>query len=70
MRTEYLAAIVIAVLVAGTGLTVNSVGSRPSEKQSMMGAVQVGDRLAASVDPFSSVDTYLIRSGGPRNSTH
>ena len=58
MRTKYLAAIAIAVLAAGTGLAVNPVGSLPSEKQSMMGAVQVGDRLAASVD------TFLLRSGG------
>jgi len=58
MRIEYLAAIAIAVLAAGAGLAVNAVGSLPSEKQSMMGAVQVGDRLAASVDTFS------LRSGG------
>ena len=50
MRIESLAAIAIAVLAAGTGLAVNPVGSLPSEKQSMMGAAQVGDRLAASVD--------------------
>lgn len=56
MRTEYLAAIVIAVLAAGTGLAVNSVGSLPSEKQSMPGAVQVADRLTEAVD--------LLRSGG------
>ena len=52
MRTEYLAAIVIAVLAAGTGLAVNSVGSLPSENQSMPAAVQVADRLAESVDQF------------------
>jgi hypothetical protein len=56
MRTEYLAAIVIAVLAAG--LAVNSVGSLPSKKQSTQAAVQAADRLAESVDPF------LLRSGG------
>lgn len=58
MRTEYLAAIVIAVLAAGTGLAVNSVGSLPSEKQSTSTAVQAADRLAQTVDPF------LRHSGG------
>ena len=57
MRTEYLAAIVIAVLASSTALAVNPVGSRPSEKQFMPGAVQVAERLAASVDAF------LLRSG-------
>jgi hypothetical protein len=57
MRTEYLAAIVIAVLSAGTWLAVNSIGSLPSEKQSTAVAVQLADRLAGSVDPF-------LRSGG------
>ena len=56
MRTEYLAAIVIAVLAASTGLAVNSVGSLPSEKQSTPAAAQLA--LAESVDPF------LLRSGG------
>jgi hypothetical protein len=56
MRTEYLAAIVIAVLAAG--LAVNSVGSLPSKKQSAQAAVQAADRLAEAVDPF------LLRSGG------
>ena len=55
MRTEYLAAIVIAVLAAGTGLAVNSVRSLPSEKQSTPAAAQLA--LAESVDPF------LLRSG-------
>lgn len=63
MRTEYLTAIVIAVLasstaLAATALAVNSVGSRSSEKQFMPGAVQVAERLAASVEPF------LLQSGG------
>lgn len=57
MRIEYLSAIVIAVLAAGTGLAVNSRGSPPSEMQSAP-TMQVADRLAASVDPF------LLRSGG------
>ena len=56
MRTEYLAAIVIVVLAAGTGLAVNSVGSLPSENQSTPAAAQLA--LAESVDPF------LLRSGG------
>jgi hypothetical protein len=56
MRTEYLAAIVIAVLAAGTGLTVTSLGSLPSEKQSTPAAAQLA--LAQSVDPF------FLRSGG------
>ncbi|MCC8950022.1 hypothetical protein H8A97_34280 [Bradyrhizobium sp. Arg62] len=58
MRTKYLAAIVIAVLAAVTGLTVNFVGPSPSQKQSMPSAVQAADRLAASVD------TFLVRAGG------
>jgi hypothetical protein len=58
MRTEYLAAIAIAVLAACTGLAVNSLGSLPREKQSTPAATLVADRLAESVDPF------LIRSGG------
>ncbi len=57
MRIEYLSAIMIAVLAAGTWLAVNSIGSLPSEKQSTPNT-QVADRLAASVDPF------LLRSGG------
>jgi hypothetical protein len=57
MRTEYLAAIAIVVLAA-CGLAVNSLGSRPPEKQSTPAATQVADRLAESVDPF------LRRSGG------
>jgi hypothetical protein len=59
MRTEYLAAIaIVVVLAAGTGLAVNSVGSLPLEKQSTPAATQVADRLAVSVDPF------LVRSSG------
>jgi|GEM_PF-7095478 len=45
MRIEYLSAIVIAVLAAGTGLAVNSLGSLPTE-QSTPAATQVADRLA------------------------
>jgi hypothetical protein len=56
MRTEYLAAIAMAVLVA-CGL-VNSLSSLPPEKQSTPAATQVADRLAETVDPF------LRRSGG------
>jgi len=48
---RYLAAIAIAALVAGAGLTVYSVGSLPSEKQLVA-------RLAQSVEPF------LPQSGG------
>lgn len=57
MRIEYLSAIVIAFLAAGTGLAVNSLGSPPTQMQSTP-TMQVVDRLAASVDPF------LRRSGG------
>jgi hypothetical protein len=57
MRTEYLAAIAIAVLAACTGLAVDSLGLFPSEKQSTPAATQVAERLALSVDPF------LTRSG-------
>ena len=57
MRTEYLAAIAIAVFVACAGLAVSSLGLLPSEKQSTPAATQVADRLAVSVDPF------LMRSG-------
>jgi hypothetical protein len=42
MRTEYLAAIVIAVLAAGTGLAVNSVSSLPSEKAVHAGCRSIG----------------------------
>jgi hypothetical protein len=56
MRTEYLAAIVIAVLAAGTGLAVNSLGSLPSEEQTTPASVQLA--LAQSMDPF------LLPSGG------
>jgi hypothetical protein len=55
MRTEYLAAIVMAVLAAVTGLAVNSVGSLHSEEQSTPAAAQLA--LAGSVDPF------LLQSG-------
>ena len=40
MRIEYLAAIAIAAVVAGTGLAVHSVGSLPPEKQSTPVAAQ------------------------------
>ena len=57
MRTQYRAAIAIAVLAAGTALAVHSRGSLPSQTQSTP-AMQVADRLAASVDAF------LLGSGG------
>ena len=57
MRIEYLAAIAIAAVAAGTGLAVHSVGSLPPEKQSTPAAAQLA--LAESVDPF------LLRSGRP-----
>ena len=56
MRTECLSVIVMAVLAAGTGLAVNSVGALPSEKQPTPAAVQ--SALAESVGPF------WLRSGG------
>ena len=56
MRIEYLAAIAIAAVVAGTGMAVHSVGSLPPEKQSTPVAAQLA--LAESVDPF------LHRTGG------
>jgi hypothetical protein len=56
MRIEYLAAIAMAAVVAGTGLAVHSVGSLPPEKQST--PAQLATRLAQSVDPF------LLRTGG------
>ena len=55
MRIEYLTAIAIAAVAAGTGLAVHSVGSLPPEKQSTPAAAQLA--LAESVDPF------LFRSG-------
>ena len=45
MRIEYLAAIVIAAVAAGTGLV-------PPEMQSTPAAAQLATRLAQSVDPF------------------
>lgn len=57
MRIEYVAAIAIAALAAGTGLTVRSVGSLPPEKQSTPAVAQLATLLAESVDPF------LHRSG-------
>ena len=56
MRIEYLAA--IAIVAAGSGLAVHSVGSLPPEKQSAPAATQLATLLAESVDPF------LHRSGG------
>ena len=58
MRIEYLAAIAIAAVAAGTGLAVHSVGSLPPGKQSTPAAAQLATLLAESVDPF------LPRSGG------
>ena len=58
MKIEYLAAIVIAAFIAGTGLAVHSVGSLPPDKQSTPVAAQLATRLAESVDPF------LHRTGG------
>ena len=52
MRIEYLAAIAIAAVAAGTGLAVHSVGSLPPEKQSTPAAAQLATLLAESVDPF------------------
>jgi hypothetical protein len=56
MRIEYLAA--IAIVAAGAGLAVHSVGSLPPEKQSTPAAAQLATLLAESVDPF------LRRSSG------
>ena len=56
MRIEYLAAVAIVALAAGTGLAVHYVGSLPPEKQST--PVQLASVLAESLDPF------LPRSGG------
>ena len=56
MRIEYLAA--IAIVAAGAGLAVHSVGSLPPEKQSTPAAAQLATLLAESVDPF------VHRSGG------
>lgn len=56
MRIEYLAA--IAIVAAGAGLAVHSVGSLPPGKQSTPAAAQLATVLAESVDPF------LHRSGG------
>jgi hypothetical protein len=60
MRIEYLAAIAIAAVAAGTGLAVHSVGSLSPEKQSTPAAAQLATLLAESVDPF------LLRSGRPK----
>jgi hypothetical protein len=68
MRTEYLAAIVIAAFVAGTGLAVHSVQSQATYREAVrMGLLTAAEqpappataaRLAESLDPF------LSRSGG------
>jgi len=58
MRIEYLAAVGIAAVAAGTGLAVHSVGSLPPEKQPTPAAAQLATLLAESVDPF------LLRSEG------
>jgi hypothetical protein len=50
--------VAIAIVVAGTGLAVYSVGSLPAEQQSTPTATQLATRLAQSVDPF------LLQSGG------
>jgi hypothetical protein len=55
---RYLATIATAVVVAGAGLALYSVGSLPPEKQSTPTATQLTTRLAQSVDPF------LLQSGG------
>lgn len=55
---RYRATIAIAVIVAGAGLAVYSVGSPPPEKHSTPTAIQLATRLAQSVDPF------LLQSGG------
>ena len=60
MRIEYLAAIAIAAVVAGTGLAVHSVGSRSPEKQFTPAAAQLATLLA------ESVDALLLRSGRPK----
>ena len=57
MRIEYVAAIAIAAVAAGTGLAVHSVSSPPTEKQSTPAVAQLATLLAQSVDP-------LLRSGG------
>jgi hypothetical protein len=59
MRIEYLAAIAVAAVIAGTGLAVHSVGSLPPEKHSTPAVAQLATLLAESVDPF------LLRSGRP-----
>jgi hypothetical protein len=56
MRIGYLAA--IAIVAAGAGLAVHSIGSLPPEKQSTPAAAQLATLLAESVDPF------LRRSSG------
>ena len=56
MRTKYLAA--IAIVAAGAGLAVHSVGSLAPERQSTPAVAQLATVLAESVDPF------LHRSGG------
>ena len=52
MRIEFLAAIAIAAVAAGTGLAVHSGGSLSPEMQSTPAAAQLATRLAQSVDPF------------------
>jgi len=52
MRIEYVAAIAIAAVAAGTGLAVHSVSSPPPEKQSTPAVAQLATLLAQSVDPF------------------
>ena len=69
MRTEYLAAIAIGAVVAGTGLAVHSVGSLPPEKQSTPAAAQLATLLAESwirfcVGPMASGRRNSKRIGG------
>ena len=52
MRIEYVAAIAIAAVAAGTGLAIHSVSSPPPEKQSTPAVAQLATLLAESVDPF------------------
>ena len=50
--------VAIAIVVAGAGLAVYSVGSLSPEKRSAPTVTQLEARLAQSVDPF------LLQSGG------
>src|SRR2546429_9655027 len=63
MRIEYLAA--IAIVAAGAGLAVLSVGSLPPEKQSTPAATQLATLLAQSVDPLLHWSGSLNPARGP-----